>query len=83
MNAITLTPQGHLILHKDVLEHLGVDVGNTIIVEKLPDGRVELRAANPVPNISQTFGLLKHRAQKPLSCEEIDIATQKGWAGEQ
>lgn len=82
MNALTVTPQGQLILQQDVLDHLGVGVGNTIIVEKLPDGRIELRSAKAKADISQTFGLLKRDGRTPLSCEEIHEAARSGWAGE-
>lgn len=82
MNALTVTPQGALILQQDVLDHLGVGVGNTIIIEKLPDGRIELRAAKATADISQTFGILKARRETPLSSEEISQTTSKGWAGD-
>jgi len=81
MNAITITPQGHLVLQKDMLDHLGVSGGNTIIIEKLPDGRIELRAAPGAADISQAFGLLKHHGAQPLTIEQIDTAARNGWTG--
>jgi hypothetical protein len=81
MSAITITPQGHLILEKDMLDHLGASVGNTIIVEKLPNGRIELRVGPEDADIKQAFGLLRHHATQPLTIEQIEAAVQKGWAG--
>lgn len=83
MNALTVTPQGQLILQQDVLDHLGVGAGNTIIVEKLPDGRIELRAASAGTDISRTFGSLKAHGKAPLTIDGISDAAGRGWSGEQ
>ncbi len=44
MSILTVTTKGQVTLRKDVLQHLGVVPGEKIAVEKLPDGRVEVRA---------------------------------------
>ena len=45
MSTLTVTAKGQVTLRKDVLEHIGVKPGEKISVEKLPDGRVEVKAA--------------------------------------
>jgi AbrB family looped-hinge helix DNA binding protein len=45
MGTLTVTAKGQVTLRKDLLEHLGVHPGKKIAVDKLPDGRIEVRAA--------------------------------------
>ena len=45
MSTLTVTAKGQVTLRKDVLEHLGVHPGEKITVNKLPDGRIEVKAA--------------------------------------
>ena len=40
MSTLTVTSKGQVTLRKDVLDHLGVQPGQRISVDKLPDGRV-------------------------------------------
>jgi len=80
MNALTVTSKGQVTLRKDVLQHLGVNPGDKIIVDKLPDGRIEVRASVRQGNISDTFNVLKAPNQPVLSIEELDTLAQQGWA---
>jgi len=52
-----------------------------VIVNKLPGGRLEVRAAQPKGKISDLFGSLKDKVRKPLSIEDINKITARGWAG--
>ena len=45
MATLTITAKGQVTLRKELLRHLGVEPGQKIEVDTLPDGRVELRAA--------------------------------------
>jgi AbrB family looped-hinge helix DNA binding protein len=72
--------KGQVTLRKDVLEHLGIHPGDQICVEKLPDGRIEVRAV-PAGCISSVFGLLKQEARRVLCTEEMNEITRKGWSG--
>jgi AbrB family looped-hinge helix DNA binding protein len=81
MNTLTVTAKGQVTLKKDVLEHLGVQPGDQIRVEKLPDGKIEVRAA-PAGDISAFFGILENKTNVKLSIEEINEITRQGWAGE-
>lgn len=80
MSTLTVTAKGQVTLRKDVLEHLGVSPGEQIRVEKLPDGRIEVRAA-PTSEISAVFGLLKQKSGPRLSIEQMNEITRQGWAG--
>jgi AbrB family looped-hinge helix DNA binding protein len=81
MSTLTVTSKGQVTLRKDVLEHLGVQPGEKITVSKLPDGRVEVKAAKPTGKISDVFGFLKRDDGPSLSIEEINEIAAQGWAG--
>jgi AbrB family looped-hinge helix DNA binding protein len=82
MSTLTVTAKGQVTLRKDVLEHLGVHPGERISVSKLPDGRIEVRAARPAGKISEVFGSLKaKRKGRSLSVEEMNRIIARGWAG--
>lgn len=82
MRTLTVTAKGQVTLRKDVLEHLGVRPGEKISVDKLPDGRVEVKAVRPTGKISDAFGFLKaKRKGRSLSIDEINEIAARGWAG--
>lgn len=81
MSTLTVTAKGQVTLRKDVLEHLGVHPGEKITVNKLPDGRIEVKAARPTGKISDVFGLLKKKGGPSLTVEEINEIAARGWAG--
>lgn len=80
MTTLKVTAKGQVTLRKDLLEHLGVHPGDQISVEKLPDGRIEVRAV-PAGTISAVFGLLKQEGRRALSIEEMNEIARKGWSG--
>lgn len=80
MCTLTITAKGQVTLRKDVLEHLGVGPGEQIDVTKLPDGRIEVRAA-PTGEISALFGMLRRKGGRTLSIDEMNEITQQGWSG--
>jgi hypothetical protein len=77
--------KGQVTLRKDLLKHLGVQPGEKIAVDKLPDGRpdgrIEVRAARPTGKISDAFGFLKRKDRPSLSIEEMNQIASRGWAG--
>jgi hypothetical protein len=81
MATLTITAKGQVTLRRDVLQHLGVHPGEKITVDKLPDGRVEVRAARPVGKISDAFNCLKREGGPSLSVEEMNEIAARGWAG--
>lgn len=82
MGMLTVTAKGQVTLRKDLLKHLGVHPGEKIIVEKLPDGRIEVKAARPTGQISDVFDFLKREKGPSLSVEEINDIAARGWSGE-
>jgi AbrB family looped-hinge helix DNA binding protein len=80
MSTLTITAKGQVTLRKDLLEHLGAAPGNKVNVEKLPDGRIEVRAV-PTGKITDVFGMLKKPGQRPVSIEEMNKVIAEGWAG--
>jgi AbrB family looped-hinge helix DNA binding protein len=81
MTMLTVTSKGQVTLRKDLLKHLGVQPGEKISVDKLPDGRIEVRAARPTGKISDVFGYLKRENGPSLSIEEMNKIAARGWAG--
>lgn len=81
MTTLTVTAKGQVTLRKDVLEHLGVHPGEKIKVEKLPSGRIEVRAAKGAGSISDAFGMLKRKNGPHLSVDEMNRIAARGWAG--
>jgi bifunctional DNA-binding transcriptional regulator/antitoxin component of YhaV-PrlF toxin-antitoxin module len=81
MSTLTVTAKGQVTLRKDLLKHLGVLPGEKITADKLPDGRIEIKAARPTGKISDVFNFLKRDKGPSLSIEEINEVTKRGWAG--
>ncbi len=81
MGTLTVTSKGQVTLRKDLLNHLGVQPGETIAVEKLPDGRIEVRAARRTGEISDAFDFLKRENGPSLSIEDMNEVAARGWAG--
>ena len=80
MGTLTVTAKGQVTLRKDLLKHLGVQPGDKIAVDKLPDGRIEVKAARPAGDISDVFNFLKRKKGVKLSIEEINKIAARGWA---
>lgn len=78
MTILTVTARGQVTFHKDVLNHLGIRPGEKIEVDKLPDGRVALRAAKPMGTIDGFLGLLAGKTKKIATLEEIGEAAAAG-----
>jgi AbrB family looped-hinge helix DNA binding protein len=81
MSTLTVTAKGQITLRKDILKHLGVHPGEKIVVDKLPDGRIEMKAARPIGKISDIFNIWKREGGPSLSIEEINEIAARGWAG--
>ncbi len=81
MAILTVTTKGQVTFRKDVLQHLGVSPGEKIELDKLPDGRIALRAARPNGSIGDFIGLLAGKTKKVATLEELDEAGASGWIG--
>ncbi len=78
--ALKITSKGQVTLRRQVLDHIGVGPGDKVMVDLLPNGRIEVRAA-PRGSIQAFFGSI-HYDGPPLSLDEIKDAIEAGWAGE-
>jgi AbrB family looped-hinge helix DNA binding protein len=81
MSTLTVTARGQVTFRKDVLNHLGIRPGEKIELDKLPDGRVALKAARPAGTIDDFLGRLAGKTDKVATLEEINEAAAAGWAG--
>jgi bifunctional DNA-binding transcriptional regulator/antitoxin component of YhaV-PrlF toxin-antitoxin module len=81
MSTLTVTAKGQVTLRKDLLQHLGVHPGEKVSVDKLPDGRIEMKAVRPAGKISDVFNLLKRKNGPRLSIKQINEAAARGWRG--
>jgi AbrB family looped-hinge helix DNA binding protein len=80
MNKLTVNAKGQVTFPKDILKHLGVGPGEQLAVDKLPNGRLEVRAA-PTGRISDTFNILKRPGQRRVSIDDMNQVISRGWAG--
>ena len=80
MTTLTVTARGQVTFRKDVLQHLGIRPGEKIELEKLPDGRVMLKASRPTGEIEGFLGLLAGKTKKIATIDEINDAAVTGWA---
>ncbi|WP_052000263.1 AbrB/MazE/SpoVT family DNA-binding domain-containing protein [Caenispirillum salinarum] len=80
---LKITENGQLTLDPALLRHLGLKKGDTVDVDPRPDGSIALRAHREpgTRNIRALRGLLHRPGMKAASLEEIEKATQEGWAG--
>lgn len=75
MSRLTVTARGQVTFRKDVLRHLGIQAGDRIRLDLLPDGRAELRADRSDGAWEDLRGLLDGRTNGVrLSTEELDEA---------
>lgn len=83
MLTLTVTSKGQVTLKQELLKHLGVVPGEKLEIDKLPDGKISIKAAKPGGKIVKAFGILAEKNTKniTLSLEEIDALTQDSWAG--
>jgi len=83
MTTLTVTTRGQVTFRKDVLQHLGIGPGEKIELDKLPGGRVILKAARPSGKIDRFLGLLAGKTKKIATLDEINEAAAAGWAGQE
>jgi AbrB family looped-hinge helix DNA binding protein len=81
MSTLTITAKGQVTLRKELLKHLGVGPGDKVTVDRLPDGRIEVKAAGQRGKISDVFNLLKRKKGRSLSIEQMNKVAARGWAG--
>jgi len=83
MITLTVTARGQVTFRKDVLRHLGIRPGEKIELNKLPNGRVTLKAARATGAIDGFLGLLAGKTKETATIDEINEAAASGWAGQE
>ena len=79
---LSVTAKGQITLKRSVLDHLGVRPGQKIGVTLLPNGRVEIIAADDrAAKLSSLRGILKRPGQRVVSLEEMQDAIEAGACG--
>ena len=66
MTVLTITAKGQVTLKQDLLKHLGVSPGQKIEADKLPDGRIVVRAVAQDGAITDFLGRRAQRARAKI-----------------
>lgn len=75
MTTLTVTARGQVTFRKDVLQHLGIQPGEKIELDLLPDGRAELKAIQRKGSLRNLAGFLKGKTNgNVLTIEQLDAA---------
>ncbi len=81
MTTLSVTARGQVTFRKDVLKHLGVQPGDKIRLDLLPDGRAELSAEKAKGSFQDLRGFLRDKTnRKRLSLEAINDAIAESGA---
>jgi len=80
MIVLTITAKGQVTLKRDLLKHLGVGPGEKIEADKLPDGRIIVRAMGQDGNIADFVGCLAQRRGPKFTVDEMNEIATEGWA---
>jgi len=82
MTSLAITAKGQVTLKRDLLQHLGIQPGQRLDFEKLPDGELRIKAAKPRGSIDNFIGRFAGRVTKPITIEEMNEIIASSWAGE-
>ncbi len=64
MHSLTITAKGQVTLKRDLLQHLGVKPGEKIEFDKLPNGELRIKAAQPTRTIDSFIGRFAGKVKK-------------------
>ena len=81
MAKLTFTLKGQIKLGKEVLRHLGVEAGDRVSIDLLPDGTATLTGVKVGAGVEKFFGILHDPDQRPLSLEEIEQTIRRRLGG--
>lgn len=82
MTSLTVTMEGQVTLKRDLLQHLGIQPGERIELDKLPGGELRVRAERATGSIESFIGRHAGKATSPLTLEDIKDISASGWAGD-
>jgi bifunctional DNA-binding transcriptional regulator/antitoxin component of YhaV-PrlF toxin-antitoxin module len=80
MTTLTITAKGQVTLKQDLLKHLGVSPGEKIEADRLPDGRIVVKAAAHEGRIADFIGCLSQKGARKLTIDEMNQIATRGWA---
>jgi bifunctional DNA-binding transcriptional regulator/antitoxin component of YhaV-PrlF toxin-antitoxin module len=80
MTTLTITAKGQVTLKQELLKHLGVSPGEKVEAERLPDGRIVVRAAAQDGRIEDFIGCLSQKVATKLTIDEMNQIASRGWA---
>ena len=80
MTTLTITVKGQVTLKQDLLKHLGVGPGEKVEADKLPDGRIVVRAAVQDGSVADFIGCLSRKGGRKLTIDEMNEIAARGWA---
>ena len=80
MTTLTITAKGQVTLKQELLKHLGVSPGEKIEADRLPDGRIIVRAAAQDGNMADFIGCLSQKGATKLTVDEMHEIAARGWA---
>ena len=80
MTKLTITAKGQVTLKQELLRHLGVGPGGKVEAEKLPNGRIIVRAVELEGVVNDFIGCLAQRRGPKLTIREINEIAACGWA---
>lgn len=81
MTLLTVTMKGQVTLKRELLQHLGIQPGERIALDKLPGGELRLTAARPAGSIESFVGRHAGKVATPLTIDDMNEITAAGWAG--
>lgn len=82
MTTLTIAAKGQVTLTQSLLGHPGVDPGQKTEVDKLPEGRVVVKAFRQEGAISDFIGCLSRQDTRSLTIDEINDIAAQGWTEE-
>ena len=80
MTTLTITAKGQVTLKQDLLKHLGVGPGEKVEADKLPDGRIMVKAAAQDGGVADFVGCLSQNGGRKLTIDEMNEITARSWA---
>lgn len=82
MTVLTISPKGQITLKRDLLQHLGIQAGQRIMIDKLPNGGLHIYAAQETGTINDFIGKLAGTVPQAISIEAMNEVVAQAWAGE-
>jgi bifunctional DNA-binding transcriptional regulator/antitoxin component of YhaV-PrlF toxin-antitoxin module len=79
MQTGTITAKGQFTFNKGIMEHLGIQVGDKVLVKKMPDGTVNIEAAKKLHPIESLFGILG-KSKIHMTDEEMKVFIENAHA---